>query len=305
MGTGDRVRIRWVALCFTTLRWVALCLLTLLAPHLALGQAADVPYVPTPRAVVEEMLRIADVGPQDFLIDLGSGDGRIVITAAKKNGTRGFGVDLDPGLVNDARRAAEREGVKDKVEFHARNLFITDIARATVLTLYLLPRVNMELRPRIFSELRPGTRVVSHEFDFGNWKPDAQKTIDVPDKPYGPPSSTVYLWIVPAHLAGRWQWTLAHDGAPADCELVLEQTFQQVRGSARVAQKTARVESASVRGDQIALVLVAEVNGREVRHELAGRVAGDTITGTARVTGTAAQAPWQATRVSRGKLNID
>ena len=249
----------------------------------AFAQAADVPYVPTPSNVVEAMLDIAKVGPGDFLIDLGSGRRPHRDYGRKKNGARGFGVDLDPGLVNDARREAEREGVKDKVEFHARNLFITDIDRATVLTLYLLPRVNMELRPRIFSELRPGTRVVSHEFDFGNWKPDAQKTIDVPDKPYGPPSSTVYLWIVPANVAGRWQWKLAHDGAPVDYDLVLEQTFQEVRGSARVAQKTARVESASVRGDQIALVLVAEVNGREVRHELAGRVAGDTITGTARV----------------------
>ena len=178
-----------------------------------LGRPRTCPYVPTPSNVVDAMLDIAKVGPGDFVIDLGSGDGRIVITAAKKYGARGFGVDLDGSLVSGARREAERQGVKDKVEFHARNLFITEIGQATVLTMYLFPRVNMQLRPRIFAELKPGTRVVSHEFDFGNWKPDAQKTIAVPNKSYGPPSSVVYLWIVPANAAGRWQWKLAHDGA--------------------------------------------------------------------------------------------
>src|SRR5687767_13221404 len=180
----------------------------LLAWTLALPAAAqparypgnlDVPFVPTNQPAVEAMLLIAHVGPDDFVIDLGSGDGRIVITAAKKYGARGFGVDLDGGLVSQARREAERQGVKERAEFFTRNLFVTDIDRATVLTSYLFPRVNMELRPRIFSELRPGTRVVSHEFDYGNWKPDAHVRVPVPNKPYGPPSSDVYLWIVPAN----------------------------------------------------------------------------------------------------------
>lgn len=288
-----------------TLRWVALCLATLFAPHAAFGQAADVPYVPTPFNVVEAMLDMANVGPGDFVIDLGSGDGRIVITAAKKYGARGFGVDLDGGLVSGARREAERQGVKDKVEFHTRNLFITEIREATVLTMYLFPSVLTQLRPRIFAELKPGTRVVSHEFDFGSWRPDAQKTIAVPGKSYGPPSSAVYLWIVPAHAAGRWQWKLAHGGPSVDYDLNLEQTFQDLRGSVQVARQSARLERAGVRGDEITLVVSARIDGREVRHELAGRVAGDSITGAARLEGSASQVPWQATRVSRGRVNID
>jgi hypothetical protein len=276
-----------------------------LSPHLAFAQAADVPYVPTPMNVVEAMLDIAKVGPADFVIDLGSGDGRIVITAATKYGARGFGVDLDGALVSEARRQAERAGVKDRVEFYTRNLFITDIDKATVLTSYLFPQVNLALRPRIFNELRPGTRVVSHEFDFGNWKPDAQVHVAVPGKRYGPPSSEVYLWIVPANAAGRWQWQIPLEGTALDCEAAFEQTFQMLAGSARAGGAPARIESARLRGEEIAMVVTAQLNGREVRQELTGHVTGDTIRGTARVTGAAAELEWQATRTARGKINID
>ena len=275
------------------------------ASQFAHAQASDVPYVPTPMNVVEAMLDIAKVGPNDFVIDLGSGDGRIVITAAKKYGARGLGVDLDAGLVQDARREAERQGVKSKVEFQAQNLFITDIDRATVLTTYLFPRVNMQLRPRIFSELKAGSRVVSHEFDFGNWQPDARLTVNVPDKPYGPPVSEVLLWIVPANAAGRWQWRVALGGAQIECEITLEQTFQMLKGSARVAGSPARIENPRLRGEDIRLVLVANMNGRELRQELSGRISGDTIHGRARLPAAASDAQWQATRVARGKINID
>jgi hypothetical protein len=269
------------------------------------AQAADVPYVATPQNVVDAMLELAQVGPNDFLIDLGSGDGRIVITAAKKYGARGFGVDLDGALVSEARREAQRQGVTDKAEFYARNLFITDIAKATVLTTYLFSQVNIELRPRVFSELKPGTRVVSHEFDFGNWKPDAHVRVPVPRKPYGPPSSDVYLWIVPANAAGRWQWRVPVDGAVVEWEAVLGQTFQALAGSARAGGNAARIESAKMRGDEISLVLVTDVNQASLRHELHGRIEGDSIRGTMRVSGTQQELDWQATRVSRGKINID
>jgi hypothetical protein len=255
--------------------------------------------------VVEAMLNIAKVGPNDFVIDLGSGDGRIVITAATKYGARGFGVDLDGALVSQARREAQRHGVNDRVQFYTRNLFITDIDRATVLTSYLFPRVNVQLRPRIFSELRPGTRVVSHEFDFGNWKPDGHVHVSVPGKPYGPPSSEVYLWIVPANAAGEWRWRITMDGSTVECELALAQTFQMLEGSARAGGRPARIERAKLEGDEIFVMLVADVNGREVRQELSGRITGDTIRGRARVEDTAGDAEWQATRVTRGKINID
>jgi hypothetical protein len=161
------------------------------------------------------------------------------------------------------------------------------------------------LRPRIFSELKPGTRVVSHEFDFGNWKPDAQVRVPVPDKPYGPPSSNVFLWIVPAHAAGRWSWRMPVDGALVEAEVALEQTFQMLRGTARANGVAARLEHATLRGDEISLRIAAHINGREFAQDLKGRVSGDTIRGTARVAAGEAEVAWQATRAARGKMNIE
>lgn len=154
----------------------------------------DVHYVPTPQEVVDKMLEMADVKKDDYLIDLGSGDGRIPITAAKKYGTRGMGVDLDPARVQDANENAKRERVTDKVEFKQQNLFETDISKADVLTMYLLSSINMKLRPRILAEAKPGTRVVSHSFDMGDWKPDREEKVA---------GKTVYLWIVPERKEKR------------------------------------------------------------------------------------------------------
>jgi hypothetical protein len=257
-------------------------------------------------SVVDAMLEIASVSVRDFVIDLGSGDGRIVIAAAKKRGARGLGVELDGALVNDARREAQRQGVADKVEFLAQNLFITDIARATVLTTYLFPQVNMRLRPVIFAQLRPGSRVVSHEFDFGSWKPDAHVTVKVPDKPYGAPRSEVFLWVVPANAAGRWQWRTQLEGsAPVDCEMTLEQTFQELRGTALAGGKPAALEKPWLRGEEIRFTLVADVDGRKVRQEVSARVSGDSIKGKARAPNAESGFGFQATRVARGKINID
>jgi hypothetical protein len=275
------------------------------APRSAFAQASDVPYVQTPMNVVDAMLQLAKVGPDDFLIDLGSGDGRIVIAAAKNFGARGFGVDLDGALVSEARREAARQGVAGRVAFHTRNIFITDIADATVLTSYLFPRVNIELRPRIFEQLKPGARVVSHEFDFGNWRPDAHVRVPVPNKPYGAPVSDIYLWIVPANAAGRWQWRMAPPDAGADFEIELEQTFQMLRGSGSAGGRALRIDSASLRGDLITLQLVALLAGREVRHELEGRIQGDIIRGTARIPGAASTTAWEAKRLARGRINIE
>lgn len=148
----------------------------------------DVPYVPTAQRVVDKMLELAKIGKDDYLIDLGSGDGRIPITAAQRFGIRAMGVDLNPERIMEAEANAEKAGVSDKVNFVQGDLFKTDFSKATVLTLYLLPEVNLKLRPRILKELQPGTRVVSHDFHMGNWKP--QRTVHLDD-------DTVYLWIVP------------------------------------------------------------------------------------------------------------
>ncbi len=149
----------------------------------------DVPYVPTPTAVVNAMLTLGNVKKNDVLYDLGSGDGRIVITAAQKFGTRGVGIDIDPQRVKDANQNAQKAGVTDRVEFRQQDLFTTDLRNATIVTLYLLPEINLKLRPRLLSQLKPGTRIVSHAFDMGDWKP--QKVVKVG-------SETIYYWTVPA-----------------------------------------------------------------------------------------------------------
>ena len=277
-----------------------LAAVSLASPRTAAAGEADVPYVPTPQVVVDEMLQMAGVGKDDYVVDLGSGDGRIVITAAKMYGARGFGVEIDGNLVHAARREAQRQGVSGQAEFVERNLFITDFSRATVLTLYLYPRVIMQLRPRFLAELSPGTRVVSHDFDMGGWQPDDHRKISVPNKPYGPPSSEIYLWIVPGNAAGTWRWQLDVDGTPVAYELVLEQDFQMLSGRPVVAGKAARIEGARMRGEEIRFMLAAEIGGREVRHEFAGRVAGDTIVGRVR-TGSV-DAEWKATRSQRGTI---
>lgn len=263
---------------------------------------ADVPYVPTPPAVVDAMLGLAGVSPADYVIDLGSGDGRIVIAAAKKRGARGMGVEIDGALVGSARREAQREGVAGRVEFREQNLFSTEIGQATVVTMYLYPRLMLQLRPRLFAELKPGTRVVSHDFDMERWLPEARVTVPVPDKPYGAPSSEVFFWIMPANAAGIWKWRSA-DGTAADNELTVVQTFQIVEGSGVAGGRTVRVESGRVRGDEIRLMLAAEIEGRALRHELHGRVSGDTISGRERLPG-GGERDWSATRIKRGNIKI-
>jgi hypothetical protein len=282
----------------------ALLAATVLPRRPALAQQApDAPFVPTPQVVVDQMLTMAKVGPADYLIDLGSGDGRIVIAAAKKYGARGFGVDLDGGLVHTAQREAERQGVAARVVFRQMNLFFTDIGEATVLTMYLYPGILMQLRPRLFDRLKPGTRVVSHDFDMGDWAPDERSTVPVPDKPYGPPRSEVYLWIVPVNAAGTWRWQLGVGGAPIAYEVALEQKFQMLEGKSVAGAAPARVESGRVRGEEIRLRLIAGVGGREVRHELTGRAAGDTIVGTARLDG-GTELVWNAARVKQARMVI-
>ena len=158
----------------------------------------DVPFVVTPDNVTREMLRLADVKAGDFVIDLGSGDGRIVIAAARQFGARGLDVEIVPELVEKSRDNARRAGVAERVEFRVQDLFATDLSRATVITMYLLPEVNLQLRPRLMA-LRPGTRIVSHDWDMGDWKPDRVITVEAPDKPIGREKvSRLYLWTAPA-----------------------------------------------------------------------------------------------------------
>lgn len=243
-------------------------------------QDLDTPYVPTPQVVVKRMLDIAGVKPGETVIDLGSGDGRIMITAARDYGARGFGVDIDTYLVQSSNEEAVRAGVSDRVKFLKQDLFATDFHEADVLTLYLLPDVNLALRPKILAELRAGTRVVSHDYGMGVWRPDAQETVAAPDKTVGVrKESTVYLWIVPAKVEGAWELEIHLGGKTRRYPLSLRQQYQVVSGSVFVQAKADALIEGKLNGGEIRLKLPGRVVSRDPV-DLVGRVTGDTLKGS-------------------------
>src|SRR5882672_8531772 len=187
------------------------------APHVG-QEGKDVIWVPTPQALVERMLDMAKLTPRDTHYDLGSGDGRTVITAAKR-GVQAIGVEFNPDMVKLSERAADKEGVADRAKFINGDIFQTDFSKATVLTLYLLPSLNLKLRPTIL-KMKPGTRVVSHAFTMDDWQADQTDNVE---------GRTAYLWIVPASVEGTWKWSVAGSG-PKDYELMLRQQYQNVEG---------------------------------------------------------------------------
>lgn len=261
----------------------------------------SVPYVPTPQPVVDRMLAMSRVTAQDYLIDLGSGDGRIVVTAAKKFGTRGFGVDLNPVRISEANDNARRNGVTEKVAFYQRDLFQTDLSQATVITMYLLPRVNLALRPKLL-ELKPGTRLVSHDFDMGDWKADDYVRLVADDKFSGAGGdSDVYLWIVPAKISGAWRAQLPVAGKPQIYDFSFEQKYQQVSGTARANGRAVMIQGAKLRGDELSFSFVADIGGAMIKHEFSGRVTGDRMAGQAALSGSriAARVEWTAERAAR------
>ena len=249
----------------------------------------DTPYVQTPQVVVDKMLEIAKVSSKDYLIDLGSGDGRMIITAAKRYGARGFGVDLNKSLVTLSNRNAAKMGVANRAVFYERDLHETDLAKADVLTIYLLPEVNLMVRPRILA-LKPGTRLVSHDYGFGEWPPDIELTMDAPGKPVGrDQKSKVMFWVVPARVAGKWVW----QGPAGLYELQLEQVFQKITGTLSVGGRRVTLEKAVLTGDHISFEAALD-KGDKVRQGFSGKVINNAIAGDMRVAG-AAQA-WNATR---------
>ena len=278
--------------------------LVLLAPAAtAQDGRGNVIYVPTPQSVVDEMLSMAKVGPNDFLIDLGSGDGRIVITAAKRLGARGFGVDLDTYLLKLANNAAKKEGVADRARFIEQNLFETDLGQATVITSYLLPEMNERLRPRLLA-LKPGTRVVAHDYAMGEWDADDDKTLIVPEKVVGDPGkSYIFLWIIPARVAGSWESQIMAGGRSVRYQFNLEQHYQLVHGTARADDRDAKVPQFRMVGEQVALKLEVPAAGKPVSHQFRGLAKGELIEGTVTIGEGAGQrvVPWQARLTRRGE----
>ena len=255
------------------------------------------PFVPTPQVVVDEMLRMAKVGANDFVIDLGSGDGIIVLTAAQRLKARGFGVDIDPELVQQANNEAKKRGVADRASFHVMDVFKADIGKATVVTLYLLPGMMTDLRSKIFNELKPGTRVVSHDYHFGDvWRADDYYTWDVPEKEKvnGVPRATIYLWVVPARIAGRWQLRLAAP-TPEQYTLTLKQNYQSLEGTiAGGGLKGVRLSQSHLQGEDLNFAFPV----RGDRHRFKGRISGGTMEGTVELAGDKGSAKWTAVRVS-------
>ena len=276
------------------IRSLPLCALALLsAPFIV--SAADVepsknagPYVPSPQSVVSDMLKIAEVGPADFVIDLGSGDGRIVLTAAKVFGASGFGVEIKEDLVLKANLAAKAEGVADRVRFMKQDLFKTDISKATVLTMYLLPDTVNLLKDKFLAELRPGTRIISHDYPLTGWIPEKYEQMDLEDKINisGVTTTLIYMYVVPAKVAGDWNARMPAAVSKQPATLQLKQQLTRVTGSMKLDGKDVPLEEAKLRGDRISFKLA----GR--RGEFTGQVRGRSIEGT--VDSGGAKAPWSA-----------
>ena len=261
-------------------------------------EGKDVVWVPTPPALVDRMLDMAKVTPEDYVIDLGSGDGRVVIAAAKR-GARAHGIEFNPDLVELSKRNAEKEGVTGKASFVTADIFKSDFSQATVITIYLLPQLNEQLRPRILA-LKPGTRVVSNSFYMSDWKADETgnvvsiKSFFAPAlrriKDYVPASvldyftdyctlyCTAYLWIVPARVAGAWRWPQG--------ELILTQKFQMIEGTLKSGGRGAAISNGRLRGDQISFA----ADGTEY----SGRVSGGKIEGSVKAAGKVTS--WSAAR---------
>ncbi len=232
----------------------------------------DVVWVPTAQTLVNKMLDMAKLAPQDYLIDLGSGDGRTVITAAKR-GARAHGIEYNPDMVELSRRNATKEGVNGKATFEKADIFQSDFSKATVVTLFLLPELNVKLRPAIL-DMKPGTRVVANSFDMGDWNPDQTARVEGNCESW----CTAYLWIVPAKVAGIWK--LAHG------ELTLTQHYQTIAGDLRMSDKTLALSGGRLDGENIRFA----VGGVQYN----GRVRGDTMDGTMAVGAT--RSPWSAVR---------
>jgi hypothetical protein len=255
------------------------------------------PYVPTPQYIVDRMLQLAGVSAADYVIDLGSGDGRIVITAAKQFGARGMGVDISEKLVDLATTNSHKERVADKVRFVRQDAFKTDISQASVLTLYLLPRFVLDLRPRMLAQLKPGARIVSHDYSLGDWESDNAITFDSPEKEAinGASQTSLFYYVVPARVAGTWQLALPEGLPGRSAKVVVQQSYQKIAASLAGAQSRP-LKHAALRGDRIELMLPLGA----ASHLAAGQVQGDRIEGTIEVAGRG-KLPFTATRTAPGR----
>ena len=274
----------------------------------------DVPFVPTPEEVVSEMLKMAQVNKDDVVYDLGCGDGRIVITAAREFGCRGVGIDIDPERIRESRENAIEAGVSDRVKFIQMDLFEADISEATVVTLYLLSKINLRLRPKLLKELNPGTRVVSHQFSMGEWKPDASSSVKTGDywdeyiedywdehKEDYWSTHDVYLWIIPGNVTGTWKLTIPEISGKNEFTLELDQEFQRIRGDAFEGTSSIPlfIKDEEIKGNRLQFTLERKLEGRTENLHFEGSVKDHIMEGTLKIEGSPGKEKikWGARRV--------
>lgn len=245
----------------------------------------DVPYEPSPVKVVEEMIRLAKVTERDLVYDLGCGDGRVVIAAAKITGCRAVGIDLDPKRIRESRENALKEGMSARVTFLQQDLFDSDLGEADVVMLFLYPRVNLRLRPKLLSELKPGTRVVSHSHTMGEWEPDKKARVEY---------RNLYLWVIPGWVAGKWEWDADLGRGEEKFTMELQQEYQNVTGTINSAQDRRGLKRGKLNGTRLTFS-----TGKKADLRFDGNVAGDRIKGKIRTR--SGEVPWEARRVSGGE----
>jgi hypothetical protein len=233
-------------------------------------EGKDVIWWPTPDSLVQLMLKTAQVTDKDYVVDLGAGDGKIVIAAARDFGARALGLEYNPDLVSFAQENAAKAGVSEKAKFQQADIFKTDFTNADVVTMYLLPALNMKLRPTLL-KMKPGTRIVSNSFDLGDWEPDAK---------FESEGYNGYFWVVPGNAAGKW--TIALPGAAAPAEVKLRQRYQKLDGAVRIGEARASVLSAKMVGSDVTLVVVDK---SKASWTITGKVMGDRMVGTVAQTG--------------------
>ncbi|MFC1511726.1 class I SAM-dependent methyltransferase [Candidatus Latescibacterota bacterium] len=251
----------------------------------------DVPYVPTDYAVVDTMLSVAQVTKDDILYDLGCGDGRIVIAAAKRYGTRAIGIDINPVRIEESHWNADKENVTDIVKFREENIFNADFSDATVVTMYLLSSVNLKLRPTLYRDLKPGTRIVSHDFSMGDWPPDREMSVSGTD---GWGGHTVYFWVLPANVSGDWTWTVADGSSRRNYQLHVEQMYQNVSGTLEINGERYPIPDIKIEGAQFTFSVDERRPSSTVRCDYQGTADGNRITGT--IVSGVTNAAWEARR---------
>jgi hypothetical protein len=274
--------------------------LLFLSPPAHAQELSKLPYVPTPQIVVDEMLKLANVTAKDFVVDLGSGDGRVIITAARNFKAAGLGVDIDSNLVALSNKQAKTDGVDDRARFIEQDMFKADIGKATVVTLYVMPDFMEKLRPKLLSELKPGSRIVAHDYYMSEWYPDRQFSLTVPEKvkANGTDKAYIYLWIVPAMVSGDWRMEFDAGGSSRQLIVLdIAQQYQTINASAENILGQMKIDNALLRGNEISFDLSIGASP----YRFTGKVTDDKMVGSAVAPGGGRSIPWRASRLAAQK----